>query len=562
MADLAAPVPDVPAHDRSAQNAPAHDAPAPPSSPGPSRSGLGGRLAGLTPSGRARVPVAWALYDFANTIFSYAIVSTAIGLWLTAPEQFGQDLGQLVQTICIVVSVGINALASPPLGALSDRGGRRLPFLLVFTVLTIVPAAFIGLSAPVVGAILFSFANFSYQAALIYYDATLSTVSRPATRGKLSGIGVGVGYMGTIAIALLLIVLDPPIEAYFPISMALFAVMAIPIFVFVRERGTGAPAFTRGDLRRSFGQVRTSIEHARAVPGLGRFLVGRFFYADAVNTIIVVMSVVAVRVVGLTEQQYLMVTVLLTVVAITASFGWGRLVDRFGPRRTLLWVLASWAVGLVIGVVSLGLPGTAAGIGLFVAAGAIVGSGLGGVQVADRVFMLRLSPPARVGEFFGLYGLVGKGSQVVGQVLYGLTVFLLFDTLGDGAYQVAILTLLATMLVGYALIRPVSDRWEGSIDGRAIDREGDRGRDDCRRRIRRPRRAGRRTAPGLAAAAHRGDGQRPGRRPRRCEDATWRGPGGPPGQAIVWAASTQVTAQPRASRPVSPSKWNHVRAPV
>ena len=49
------------------------------------------------------------------------------------------------------------------------------------------------------------------------------------------------------------------------------------------------------------------------------------------------------------------------------------------------------------------------GIGLFLLAGAIVGSGLGGVQVADRVFMIRLSPPAKLGEFFGLYGLVGKG---------------------------------------------------------------------------------------------------------------------------------------------------------
>ena len=110
------------------------------------------RLAGLTPSGRARVPASWALYDFANTIFSYAVVSTAIGLWLTEPQNFGQDLGQLVQTICIVVSVGINALVSPPLGALSDRGGRRLPFLLFFTILTIVPAAVIGVSAAVMGA--------------------------------------------------------------------------------------------------------------------------------------------------------------------------------------------------------------------------------------------------------------------------------------------------------------------------------------------------------------------------------------------------------------------------
>jgi len=452
MADVAAPAPTPPA-------------PIPPTDQ--PRRGLGGRLAGLTPSGRARVPAAWALYDFANTVFSYAVVSTAIGLWLTDPDRFGQDVGQLVQTICVVISVGINAFVSPPLGALSDRGGRRLPFLFVFTALTIVPAALIGFSAPVIGAILFTLANFSYQAALIYYDATLATVSFPATRGKLSGIGVGVGYMGTIAIALLLILLDPPVSSYFPISMALFAVMAIPIFVVVRERGTGAPAFTRADVRRSFGQVRATIHHARAVPGLGRFLVGRFFYSDAVNTIIVVMSVVAVRAIGLTEQQYLMVTVLLTVVAIAASFGWGRLVDRFGPRRTLLWVLASWAAGLLIGVVSLSLPGTPTGIGLFVVAGAIVGSGLGGVQVADRVFMLRLSPPARVGEFFGLYGLVGKGSQVVGQTLYGVTIFLLFDTLGNGAYQVAVLTLLATMLVGYLLIRPVSDRWTGSIDAQA-----------------------------------------------------------------------------------------------
>jgi UMF1 family MFS transporter len=264
-----------------------------------------------------------------------------------------------------------------------------------------------------------------------------------------------------------------PVEAYFPISMALFAVMAIPIFAIVRERGTGAPAFTWADARRSFGQVRATIGHAREVPGLGRFLLGRFFYSDAVNTIIVVMSVVAVRVVGLSEQQYLMVTVLLTVVAITASFGWGRLVDRLGPKRPLLLVLASWAIGLLIGTVSLSLPGTPAGVGLFVIAGAIVGSGLGGVQVADRVFMLRLSPPARIGEFFGLYGLVGKGSQVIGQVLYGVTIFLLFDALGDGAYQVAILTLLATMLVGYALIRPVSDRWAGSID--ALAPAGDEG---------------------------------------------------------------------------------------
>jgi MFS transporter, UMF1 family len=131
-------------------------------------------------------------------------------------------------------------------------------------------------------------------------------------------------------------------------------------------------------------------------------------------------------------------------------------------------VLASWAVGLVLGAVSLGIDGPI-GFVMFLIAGGILGSGLGGVQVADRVFMVRLAPPARLGEFFGLYGLVGKGSQVIGQLLYGATIFLLLDTFRVGAYQIAVLSLLVTMLIGYRLIQPVSDNWSGS--GETIDVE-------------------------------------------------------------------------------------------
>jgi UMF1 family MFS transporter len=445
------------------------DAPFRGPAPGGDRSRIGRPpgLAGLTPSGRPVVPIAWSLYDFANTIFSYAVVSTAIGLWLTDDSRFGQGPGQLVQGLAIAISVGLNALVSPILGALSDRGGRRLPFLLFFTVLTIVPTVLIGPSPALVGALLFTVANFGYQSALIYYDATLSSVSYPETRGKLSGIGVGVGYMGTIfaAVTLILLGITETPDPIFLIAGVLFAIFAVPIFLIVRDPpGSQATRVRVGDIASSLTQIRVTIEHARTVPGLLRFLAGRFFYSDAVNTLIVVMSVVAVRAVGLTQGQWLITSVVLTVVAIVASFGWGWLVDRFGPKRTLIAVLASWVVGLLLGVASLGLSGTTPGIAIFVVAGAILGSGLGGVQVADRVFMIRLSPPARLGEFFGLYGLVGKGSQVIGQLLYGAIVFLFIDSLGNGAYQIAIVSLLITMLIGLWLVWPVSDRWSGGDD--------------------------------------------------------------------------------------------------
>jgi MFS transporter, UMF1 family len=427
-------------------------------------------LAAMTPGGRARVPAGWALYDFANTIFSYAVVSVAIGLWLTDDSRFGQATGQLVQGLAVAISVGLNALISPVLGALSDRGGRRLPFLFFFTALTIVPTALIGASPALVGAALFAIANFAYQAALIYYDATLSVVSTPASRGRLSGTGVAVGYMGTIFVGLFFLATDIKApEAMFFVSAVLFAIFAAPIFLVVREVPTGGEPFRLRQVPAALGQLSQTLADSGLVPGLRRFLVGRFFYSDAVNTIIVVMSVVAVRGMGFTTGEFLLISLGLTVVAIGASFFWGALVDRFGPRQTLIWVLASWAVGLVLGAAALSFPGTPPGVVLFLIAGAILGSGLGGVQVADRVFMLRLSPRRQIGEFFGLYGLVGKASQVIGQILYSVIVFLLVDRIGNGAYQLAVLSLLVTMLIGLWLIWPVSDRWGSATTDDLID---------------------------------------------------------------------------------------------
>jgi MFS transporter, UMF1 family len=416
---------------------------------------------------------AWTLYDFANTIFSFAIVSGAMGLWLTADDRLGEATGQAVFSIAVLVSVGLNAIVSPVLGAVSDRGGRRLPFLLSFTALCIVPTALIGPSAPLVGALLFVVANFGYQAALIYYDSTLKLVSTPATRGRLSGIGTAIGYGGSIFTGLLIFLVDIPVEGRFLLAAILFALFAVPIFVLVRDHpDAGAQPVGVRDVLGSWRQIRTTIGHARLVPGLPRFLVGRFFYSDAVNTVIVVMSLVGTRAVGLSDRDVVLLLLTLTVVAILMSFAWGWLADRFGPRLTLRAVLASWAVGLVIGAISLSLNGTdvatgkpvptVIGLGLFVVAGAILGSGLGGVQVADRVFMIRLSPPERVGEFFGIYGLVGKASQVLGQLLYGAIIFVLLDSLHIGAYQVAVLSLIVTMLIGLWLVWPVSDRWAGS----------------------------------------------------------------------------------------------------
>jgi UMF1 family MFS transporter len=407
-------------------------------------------LGRLTRSGSPVEGLSWALYDFANTIFSFAIVSFAMGPWAT--RFLGEASGTFLFTLALSISVAVNAAVSPVLGAMSDRTGGRKRYLLVFTLLCVAPTVLIGFVDVGLGLLFFAIANFAYQAALIYYDALLPDVAQPGMLGRLSGVGVALGYVGTIVSGLLfgLTVTDDgeTTAASFLLIGSLFALFAIPIFAIVHERSAIRSRFSPVEALTSWSQVVDTIRNARRFPGLMRFIVGRFFYTDPINTAIAVMSLFAIHAIGFSQTEARFVLIGLTVAAVAASFGWGFLADRIGPKRTLMWVLGSWAVGLlIVGLTLDRLP--------FLAAGAILGSGLGGVAVTDRLLLLRLAPPAQVGEMFGLYGLAGKASAVVGPLLYGAIIGLLQPTLGREAYRYAILSLLVLMVIGFLIVRKV-----------------------------------------------------------------------------------------------------------
>ncbi|MGZ8562585.1 MAG: MFS transporter, partial [Candidatus Limnocylindria bacterium] len=271
---------------------------------------------------------------------------------------------------------------------------------------------------------------------------------------RLSGVGVALGYLGTIVSGLLFKLTTDArgdsTAASFLLVGSLFALFAAPIFLRVRERSQRREPFRMTDALRSWTQLQATIADARQTPGLLRFIVGRFFYSDPVNTAIVVMSAFATQAIGFTSSEALNILLLLTVVAVIASFGWGWLTDRIGPKRTLLWVLISWTGGLLLlGLVLDKIP--------FLLAGAVLGSGLGGVAVTDRLLLLRLARPEQVGEMLGLYGLAGKFSAVVGPIAYGSIVALLLGPLGKTAYQIAILSLLVLMVIGFVIVRRVPE---------------------------------------------------------------------------------------------------------
>jgi UMF1 family MFS transporter len=96
----------------------------------------------------------------------------------------------------------------------------------------------------------------------------------------------------------------------------------------------------------------------------------------------------------------------------------------------------------------------------------LAGIALGGIWSADRPYMLRLTPPDRVGEFYGLYGMVGRFSAVSGPILWSATTYIVVERVGFApltGQSIALLTLLGLVIVSYVILRPVTDErrdWE------------------------------------------------------------------------------------------------------
>src|SRR5215208_13868 len=83
----------------------------------------------------------WALYDFANTIFSMNVATLYFSVWLIADLGASNTvyaLGNGISSILVVLSV-------PLLGALSDARRRRKPWVVGFTIASCLACAAIGI---------------------------------------------------------------------------------------------------------------------------------------------------------------------------------------------------------------------------------------------------------------------------------------------------------------------------------------------------------------------------------------------------------------------------------
>ena len=399
----------------------------------------------MIPLSKKLAIVSWSLYDFANTIFSMNVISLYFALWVTV-DHGGQDI---LYSFALSLSMLAVAVSVPVLGAISDTTGKRQRPLVSLTLFCVICTALIGGTPNLwVGLVLFVIANYCYQSALVFYNGMLPSVSQGTHVGLVSGYGVSLGYMGSIAG---LLMVKPFVEesgrsaAFLP-TAALVLFFSLPCFFFVRDpKKKSSPPV---QITKVFATLKETFSRIKHYKSLFQFIIIHFLVLDAVNTIIAFMAVYATKVIGFDGNEITQFLISSTVGAMIGAIIIGFLVKHKGSIWAYWLVLWLWIAALSLAAVSQNTT-------LFWCVGPLAGMGMGGVWVVSRAILVELSPPEKLGEFFGFYSLAGKTASIFGPLLWGSVVWVLDDT-QTLKYRAAVTLLLCIVIAAAFLFRNFS----------------------------------------------------------------------------------------------------------
>jgi MFS transporter, UMF1 family len=409
---------------------------------------------------------AWVLYDFANTIFSISILTVFFPLWVD--QQIGD--GAWLVNLATAVSALLVFFTAPLLGAMADLRQRRVPYLLVVTVISVLLTAGLDLAGGVVvGVALFVAADLAYQSAIVFYNALLPAVAAGRGAGRISGYGTAAGYVGTILALIFLTFFvsdaetvrsvlgpfggwmetsgEPNSNAFLPTAL-LYLLFSLPAFFLVPDPAVRPPRPVA--LGTAYRDVISTLRNLHSgYAGVGTFILATILYMDAANTAVSNMALYGREVFEMDSTEVRNLLLFSTVFAVVGSTASGFATDTVGPKKTLLAVLVLW-------LVSIALAAAAVGPWMLYLAGPLVGIALGGTWTVSRVMLVALSPPEKLGEFFGLFSLASKFSAILGPALTAMLLVVLGGLEGT-AYRVSIGSLAVIMSLGILLLARVPD---------------------------------------------------------------------------------------------------------
>jgi len=406
----------------------------------------------------------WVLFEWATqpyfTLLTTFVYAPYFAAGIVADPARGQALWGLAASGAGLVV----AVLSPMLGAIADASGRRKPWIAGFGAMLTLGAALLWIGrpndpasvVPVLAA--YGFGAIGAQGALVFSNGMMPTLVPPERLGRLSGTGWATGYAGglvSLALTLGWLAADPksgttllgfvPLfgldpatrqgdRATGPLTALWFVVFALPLFVFTPDQPQKLPV--RAALRGGLATLARTLRDLPRQRDLSLFLLANMIYADGLVALFAFGGIYAAGTFGWRTTDIGVFGILLATIGAFGAYLGGKLDDRFGPKAVIvgsLAVLITAAIAIlsvdrdrIAFVIAVAPP--VAGHGLYasaaervyVAIGLAIGAVAGPMQAASRSLLVRLTPPDRVTQTFGLFALSGRVTSFVGPFLVGI----------------------------------------------------------------------------------------------------------------------------------------------
>ena len=415
--------------------------------------------------------LAWSLWDWGSAAFNAVVTTFVFTVYITGSSFGDENVISAQLGWALAIAGFLIAVLAPITGQRSDTSGRRKFWLGVntFIVVALTASMFFVEASPsflLLGLFLVAAGNVFFEFAAVNYNAMLAQVSTPRSIGKVSGFGWGMGYIGGIALLLIVYfgLINPEVGMFgvtsenglavrvsMLISAIWFGLFALPVLFAVPEYR--APNAVR---RERVGFFQSYVVLAHDIARLWKtsrqtvyFLIASAVFRDGLAGVFTFGGVLAASVFGFSAGEVIIFAIAANVVAGIATIGVGALDDRLGAKPVIVTALIGLVVcGLIVFLLHDG------GQMVFWTAGLALTLFVGPAQSASRTFLARLIPAGREGEVFGLYATTGRAVSFLAPTAFALSVTIF------GATYWGILGIILVLLVGLLLLLPVKAKQE------------------------------------------------------------------------------------------------------
>jgi UMF1 family MFS transporter len=361
------------------------------------------------------------------------------------------------------------ALLAPFLGAIADAGGRRKPWLALYTTILFIASMLMWFGKPLstgwdlffIGALV-AVANVSFEFTSVFHNALLPTIAPPSRVAGLSGLALALGNGSGIVLMLFMLIAFAlpgvvnwsfiPAHTLFgidqaaheperlagPISALWLLVFSIPLFLFTPDRASSNVPLGRAAVAGVKSVISTirSLKHYRNV---GAYLLARLFFNDGMTAVLTFGGIYAASTFHWGPIQMILYGLELSIFAVIGGFFGGWLDNHLGSKRAIFVSIGGttiaglltltmapdrifWFIPYDVHAAPInGLPffNTWPEI-IFLIVVNFVAVLITAGYANSRTMLARIAPPEKMTEFFGLYSLSGTSTTFLATGLVSL----------------------------------------------------------------------------------------------------------------------------------------------